>query len=216
MDVLLKVISQQWIFIVLAGLLIALLYFVKSKRPADFRKIALIELVATIATLVLFALFGFQDLFLLAPVILICCELFGFIISGKVVAVLLIDFLLIQLLYFLESKAVISTTFSQIFFYVLQVAAAIAVGLLIDNYIRALNKEKKQRIEAAKEQEKLQAKKMDDHVDDIISKYGDFDENADDKSDGKTEQGKLEKTLDDELDDINNILKKYSLDEDDK
>ena len=156
MDVLLKVISQQWIFIVLAGLLIALLYFVKSKRPADFRKIALIELVATIAALVLFALFGFQDLFLLAPVILICCELFGFIISGKVVAVLLIDFLLIQLLYFLESKAVISTTFSQIFFYVLQVAAAIAVGLLIDNYIRALNKEKKQKIEAAKEQEKLQ------------------------------------------------------------
>lgn len=209
MDVLLKVISQQWIFILLAGLLIALLYFVKSKRPEDFQKIALIELVATVAALVLFALFGFQDLFLLAPVILICCELFGYIISGKVVGVLLVDFLLIQLLWFLESKAVINATFSQILFYALQLVAAVAVGLLIDNYIRALNKAKKKKLEAAKEQETLQNKKLDRHVNDLISKYGNDEESTSEESanEDSTE-------LEDELGNISDILKKYSLDDD--
>lgn len=208
MDVLLKVISQQWIFILLAGLLIALLYFVKSKRPEDFQKIALIELVATVAALVLFALFGFQDLFLLAPVILICCELFGYIISGKVVGVLLVDFLLIQLLWFLESKAIINTTLSQILFYALQLVAAVAVGLLIDNYIRALNKAKKDKLAAAKEQETLQNKKLERHVDDLISKYGNDEESTSEES---TKEDSAE--LDDELGNISDILKKYSLDD---
>lgn len=209
MDVLLKVISQQWIFILLAGLLIALLYFVKSKRPEDFQKIALIELVATVAALVLFALFGFQDLFLLAPVILICCELFGYIISGKVVGVLLVDFLLIQLLWFLESKAVINATFSQILFYALQLVAAVAVGLLIDNYIRALNKAKKKKLEAAKEQETLQNKKLERHVNDLISKYGNDEESTSEES-ANEDSAELE----DELGNISDILKKYSLDDD--
>lgn len=209
MDVLLKVISQQWIFILLAGLLIALLYFVKSKRPEDFQKIALIELVATVAALVLFALFGFQDLFLLAPVILICCELFGYIISGKVVGVLLVDFLLIQLLWFLESKAIINTTLSQILFYALQLVAAVAVGLLIDNYIRALNKAKKDKLAAAKEQESLQNKKLERHVDDLISKYGNDEESTSEES-AKEDSAEL----DDELGNISDILKKYSLDDD--
>ncbi|MGN0498935.1 MAG: hypothetical protein ACI4F6_07740 [Acutalibacteraceae bacterium] len=209
MDVLLKVISQQWIFILLAGLLIALLYFVKSKRPEDFQKIALIELVATVAALVLFALFGFQDLFLLAPVILICCELFGYIISGKVVGVLLVDFLLIQLLWFLESKAIINTTLSQILFYALQLVAAVAVGLLIDNYIRALNKAKKDKLAAAKEQETLQNKKLERHVDDLISKYGNDEESTSEES-AKEDSAEL----DDELGNISDILKKYSLDDD--
>ncbi|MCQ4022278.1 MULTISPECIES: hypothetical protein [unclassified Ruminococcus] len=201
MDVLLKVISQQWIFILLAGLLIGFLYLVKAKRPKDFQKIALIELVVSIAALVLFALFGFPDLFLLAPIIIICCELFGYIITGKCVGVLLIDFLLIQFLWFLETKTIINSSFSQIIFYVLQLVAAVAIGILIDNHIRALNKEKKQKIAANKEQEELQKKKMDKHVDEIISKYGDG-KKADDDTD------KIEEL------EVSDILKKYSLDDD--
>ena len=172
MDIILKVISQQWIFMVLAGLLIGFLYLVKAKRQELFYKAALIELVATVAALVLFALFGFQDLFLLAPIIIICCELFGYAITGKCVGVLLVDFLLIQLLNLLMEKGVINGTFSDIIFYALQIVAAVAVGLFIDNHIRTLKKEKKQKLEAAKEQEKLREKKLDRHVDEIVTEYG--------------------------------------------
>lgn len=195
MDVLINVIAEQWVFILLAAVLIGLLYFVKAKRPDDFQKIAFIELVATVVVLVVFALFGFQDLFLLAPIILICCELFGYTISGKVVGILLVDFILIQLLYLLENKGVISNGFSQVAFYVLQIAAAVVVGLTLDNHIRTINKEKKNKIEAAKQQEKLRNKKMEEHVDDIVSRYA-GDEKADDK--------------DYDVDDIEALLDKYS------
>ncbi len=202
MDIILKVISQQWIFVVLAALLIGFLYLVKAKRQELFYKAALIELVATVAALVLFALFGFQDLFLLAPIIIICCELFGYVITGKCVGILLVDFLLIQLLNLLMENGVINGSFSDILFYALQIVAAVAVGLFIDNHIRTLNKEKKKKLEAAKEQEKLREEKLDRHVDEIVTEYG------------SSEAEKSEETENiDELD-VSDILKKYSLDDD--
>lgn len=194
MDVLFRVISEQWVFILLAAALIGLLYFVKAKRPKDFQKIAFIELIATVVALVVFAIIGFQDLFLLAPVILICCELFGYVITGKVVGVLLVDFILIQLLNLLMTKGVITGTFSDILFYALQFAAAIVVGITLDNHIRQIKKDKKNKIEEAKQQERLQNKKMDEHVDEIVSQYaGEENEKSDDDYDSSDIDALLDK-----------------------
>lgn len=95
MDIFIQVIQNQWVFILLAVALVVLMYVIKAKKPENFKRFAMIELVVTVAALVIFALFGFQDLFLLAPVILISCELFGYTITGKIVGVLLVDYLLI-------------------------------------------------------------------------------------------------------------------------
>lgn len=202
MNTILKVISEQWVFILLAAALIALLYIVKAKKPEEFKRVAYIELVATAAALVVFALFGFQDLFLLAPIILICCELFGYVITGEVVGVVLVDFLLIQVVWYFENNKMITTLLSQIMFYALQIVAAVVIGVLIDNYIRTLNKEKKQKLNAEKEQEQLKQKKLDEHLDDVVSKYGDDDAQQAAESDDSDED------LTDEQ--INEILNKYA------
>lgn len=202
MNTILKVISEQWVFILLAAALIALLYIVKAKKPEEFKRVAYIELVATAAALVVFALFGFQDLFLLAPIILICCELFGYVITGEVVGVVLVDFLLIQVVWYFENNKMITTLLSQIMFYALQIVAAVVIGVLIDNYIRTLNKEKKQKLNAEKEQEQLKQKKLDEHLDDVVSKYGDDDAQQ------AAESGDSDEDLTDE--EINEILNKYA------
>lgn len=192
------VLSAQWPFMLLAVVLIGLLYFLKAKRkPAEFKKIAFIELVATVVVLIIFALFGFQDLFLLAPIFLIGCELFGYVIIGKLVGVLLVDFILVQGIYMLLVNGLVNDFFNNILFYGLQLATAIALGIIIDNHIRALKKEKQNKVQAAKEQEQLQNIKLDRHVDDLISKYG----GDNDKMDGK---------VSDEEDDIGALLEKYS------
>ncbi|MGN1112687.1 MAG: hypothetical protein ACI4RP_05730 [Acutalibacteraceae bacterium] len=202
MDIILKIISQQWIFIVLSVLLIGFIYLVKIKRHELFYKTALIALVATVAALVLFALFGFQDLFLLAPIIYICYELFGYVITGKCVGVLLVDFVLIQLLNLLMQNGIINGVVSDIIFYALQLVAVVIVGILIDNHLRAIKKDKKQKLEEAKEQEKLRKKKLDRHIDEVVTEYGD----------SKDENVEEPENIDDL--DISAILKKYSLDDD--
>lgn len=172
MDIFIQVIQNQWVFILLAVALVVLMYVIKAKKPENFKRFAMIELVATVAALVIFALFGFQDLFLLAPVILISCELFGYTITGKIVGVLLVDYLLIIGIDVLYKNGAINDLFDTILFYGLQIIAAVAIGIMLDNHIKMLNKEKKKRIEAEKEQEKLRDKKLNDHVDEVFSNYG--------------------------------------------
>lgn len=202
MNTFLKVISEQWVFILLATALIALLYIVKAKKPEEFKRVAYIELVATAAALVVFALFGFQDLFLLAPIILICCELFGYVITGEIVGVILVDYLLILGIDALNRNGVINNLFDTILFYALQIVAAVVIGVLIDNYIRTLNKEKKQKLNAEKEQEQFKQKKLDEHIDDVVSKYGNDDARQ------AEESGDSDEDLTDE--EINEILNKYA------
>lgn len=165
-------IQTQWVFILLAVALVVLMYVVKAKKPDEFKRFAMIELVVTVAALVIFALFGFQDLFLLAPIILISCELFGYGITGKVVGVLLVDYLLILGIDALNRSGAINNLFDNILFYGLQVIVAVAIGFLLDNHIRTLKREKKKRIEAEREQENLRTKKMNEHVEEIFSNYG--------------------------------------------
>lgn len=200
MNTILTVISEQWIFILMSVVLIAALYIVKSKKPQEFKRFAYIELVATAAALVVFALFHFSDLFLLAPIILICFELFGYVITGRVVGVILVDYLLIRGIYALSQNGIINSLFETILFYALQIAAAIAIGVLIDNFIRMLNKEKKREINSEKEKEEFQRERLE-HVDDIVSKHSDNVELA------QTESSDDEDLTEEE---INEILNKYS------
>ena len=198
MNVLLQVIQNQWIFILLAALLIGAFYFVKAKKPEIFKKFAAIELIATIAALVIFALFKFQDLFLLAPIILISCELFGYFITGKVVGVLLVDYLLIIGIDTLHKNGAINDLFDTVLFYALQIATAVVVGILIDNHLKSLGAEKQRQTEAAKEQERLKSKKVDDHIDEIFAKYSGMEYGGDEEYVG--ENDKL--SFDDESDEI--------------
>lgn len=172
MDVFIQMLQSQWVFILLAVALVVLMYVVKAKKPNEFKRFAMLELVATVAALVIFALFGFQDLFLLAPIILISCELFGYGITGRVVGVLLVDYLLILGIDALNRSGAINDLFDNILFYGLQIIVAVAIGFLLDNHIRTLNREKKKKIEAEKEQEKLRTMKINEHVDEIFSNYG--------------------------------------------
>ena len=183
MNVILQVIQKQWIFILLAAALIGLFYYIKAKKPEIFKKFAIAEFAASIVLLVVFALFGFQDLFLLAPIILISCEIFGYVITGKIVGVLLVDYLLIIGIDVLYRNGAINDLFDTVLFYALQLVTAIVVGILLDNHIRAGKKAKTQKVEELKDQERLQRKQMDEHVNEIFAKYAGKISEADEAED---------------------------------
>lgn len=152
MDVILKVLSEQWIFILLAALIVGATFIIKKQKPDIYHTYCKCALIATTVLLAVLALFfHLPDLFLLIPIVVLCCEMFGYDITGKIVAVLFADFLVIMLINLLYNNRVINEVVDNILFFVLQIIVAISIGFLLDKHIRALQAQKKKAKENASE-----------------------------------------------------------------
>lgn len=144
LSVIANVFAEQWVFMLLAIVAVVITFVVKKFVPDyynGFLKCGLALLVVLLIVLAL--LFKLPDLFLLIPIIIMCCELFGYGVTGKIVAVLFVDFLLIQLDYNVIVN-ITNNTVMTIIFYALQVVAAICIGIIMDKYIREKNAESKE------------------------------------------------------------------------
>ena len=143
------VFAEQWIFMLIAAAVVTMTFLVKKKAIEYYQtylKGGLILLV--VATVVLALLFHLPDLFLLIPIIVMCCELFGYDVTGKIVAVLFVDFLLIQVDY----RFIPNETAMTIIFYALQIASAVCIGIIMDKYLRETSAESKKTDEAPKQE----------------------------------------------------------------
>ncbi len=129
-----KIFAEQWVFMVIAALGVALTFAMKKFIPNFYRTFLRGELIIFSVVLILLAFRGYPDLFLLVPIIIICCELFGYDVTGKIVGVLFIDFLLIQIDFRLISK--VNETLMNIVFFVLQIAVAVCIGMIMDNHLK--------------------------------------------------------------------------------
>lgn len=144
MDVILKVLSEQWIFIILAALIVGATFVIKKQKTDIYPTYCKCALIATTVLLVVLALFfHLQDLFLLIPIVVLCCEMFGYEITGKIVAVLFVDFIVIILVNLLYDNGVINEVVDNILFFVLQAIVAVGIGFILDKHIRALQAKKK-------------------------------------------------------------------------
>ena len=140
LDIIAKVFAEQWVFMLIAVVSVALTFLVKKLAPdfyETFLKGALIIL--SVMLIVLALIFKAQDLFLLIPIIVICCEMFGYTVTGRIVGVLFVDFILIQLDF--RIIAGINETLMNVIFFALQVAAAVCIGLIMDKYIKEKNEQ---------------------------------------------------------------------------
>ncbi|MEF2919061.1 MAG: hypothetical protein U0O22_01160 [Acutalibacteraceae bacterium] len=149
MEIIAKVFAEQWIFMLIAAAVVTMTFLVKKKAIEYYQtylKGGLILLV--VATVVLALLFHLPDLFLLIPIIVMCCELFGYDVTGKIVAVLFVDFLLIQVDY----RFIPNETAMTIIFYALQIASAVCIGIIMDKYLRETSAESKKTDEAPKQE----------------------------------------------------------------
>lgn len=136
MEVIAKVFAEQWIFMLLAVAVVALTFFVKKKAADYYQTYLRGGLVLMVVAMVIMALlFHLPDLFLLIPIIIICCELFGYNVTGKIVGVLFVDFILIQFDY----RLVTNETAMTVIFYALQIASAICIGIIMDKYMREVS-----------------------------------------------------------------------------
>ncbi|MEE1057173.1 MAG: hypothetical protein UH239_08000 [Acutalibacteraceae bacterium] len=135
MDIIAKVFAEQWIFMLIAVVAVAVTFLVKKFVPnlyETFLKGSLVIL--SVLLIILALLFQAPDLFLLIPIIVICCELFGYGVTSKIVSVLFVDFLLIQLDFRLIAG--INEAVMNVIFFVLQIIAAIIIGFIMDGYLR--------------------------------------------------------------------------------
>lgn len=149
MEIIAKVFAEQWIFMLIAVAVVTMTFLVKKKAIEYYQtylKGGLVLLV--VATVVLALLFHLPDLFLLIPIIVMCCELFGYDVTGKIVAVLFVDFLLIQVDY----RFIPNETAMTIIFYALQIASAVCIGIIMDKYLRETSAESKKTDEAPKQE----------------------------------------------------------------
>ena len=140
LDIIARVFAEQWVFMLIAVVAVVLTFLVKKLAPdfyETFLKGALIIL--SVMLIILALIFKAQDLFLLIPIIVICCEMFGYTVTGRIVGVLFVDFILIQLDF--RIIAGINETLMNVIFFVLQVAAAVCIGLIMDRYIREKNEQ---------------------------------------------------------------------------
>lgn len=162
MSIIAEVFARQWVFMLIAVVAVALTFLIKKFAPDFFQtflKSALVIL--SVALIILALLMEAQDLFLLIPIIVICCELFGYGVTGKVVGVLFVDFILIQVDFRLIGG--LNETVMNVIFFVLQVVAAVAIGIIMDNYLR---------VKSAKEGKEL---KPEDLKEDNSDTYQDND-----------------------------------------
>ena len=135
MDIIAKVFAEQWIFMLIAVVAVAVTFLVKKFVPnlyETFLKGSLVIL--SVLLIILALLFQAPDLFLLIPIIVICCELFGYGVTSKIVGVLFVDFLLIQLDFRLIAG--INEAVMNVIFFVLQIIAAVIIGFILDRYLR--------------------------------------------------------------------------------
>lgn len=135
MDIIAKVFAEQWIFMLIAVVAVAVTFLVKKFVPnlyETFLKGSLVIL--SVLLIILALLFQAPDLFLLIPIIVICCELFGYGVTSKIVGVLFVDFLLIQLDFRLIAG--INEAVMNVIFFVLQIIAAVIIGFIMDRCLR--------------------------------------------------------------------------------
>ena len=156
-----KIFTEQWVFMVIAALGVALTFAMKKIVPNFYRTFLRGELIIFSVVLILLAFRGSPDLFLLVPIIIICCELFGYDVTGKIVGVLFIDFLLIQLDFRLISK--VNETLMNIVFFVLQIAVAVCIGMIMDNHLKnkSKNHEELKQLEEIEDKEALSTEKTE-------------------------------------------------------
>ena len=172
MAVIIKLFQPQWMFLAAAVVIIAAMFLVKKFAPQIYKKFCMIALAVTVVALILFALiFKLPDLFLLIPIFILCCELFGYDITGKIVIVFLVDYILICLLNFAFVSGWINNVIDTIIFFALQVATAICAGLVLDRHLTILKMKKKAALEAKKQEELAQNEELDSHIDDVFEKY---------------------------------------------
>ncbi|HIR02483.1 MAG: hypothetical protein U0M23_10125 [Acutalibacteraceae bacterium] len=170
-----KLFTEQWIYMLVAVVLVAATFFVKKKFPQKFKAFCIGGLAVTSVLLILLALiFQQPDLFLLVPIFFFCCELFGYEITGKIVAVFFVDYICICLLNLAIINGWINEVFNTLIFFILQVAAAVCAGLIMDRHLRMLKKSRK---EQSEEEQKVQSEDeaLDSHVEDVFNRITDND-----------------------------------------
>lgn len=142
--------ANQWIFMLIAVISVAITFVVKKFAPDFFQTFLKAGLVIlAVALIILALLMNAQDLFLLVPIIVMCCELFGYGVTSKIVGILFVDFLLIQVDFRLIGSA--NETVMNVIFFVLQVISAFAIGLVMDSYLKEKNANKGKEIKPEKE-----------------------------------------------------------------
>lgn len=158
MDIIAKVFAEQWIFMLIAVVAVAVTFLVKKFVPNFYETFLKGSLVILSVLLIILALlFQAPDLFLLIPIIVICCELFGYGVTSKIVSVLFVDFLLIQLDFRLIAG--INEAVMNVIFFVLQIIAAIIIGFIMDGYLKEkkANESKESEVEADNDKGDLNA-----------------------------------------------------------
>ncbi len=210
-----EVFATQWVFMLIAAVAVAATFLVKKFTPDFYQNFLKGGLVVLVLLLVVLALLVHApDLFLLIPIIIMCCELFGYGVTGKVVGVLFVDFILIQIDY----KFITNITVNTIIFYILQIAAAICIGIIMDKYVRELQAAKRDGKELTNEE----LKQLDDEIQED-SKITDIDaddvvvqEQTDDIVDIDVDEDiekEYEDISDDELDShVDEILNNINID----
>lgn len=150
MESIATIFANQWIFMLIAVISVVITFVVKKFAPDFFQTFLKAGLVIlAVALIILALLMNAQDLFLLIPIIIICCELFGYGVTGKIVGVLFVDFLLIQVDFRLVGSA--NETVMNVIFFVLQVISAFAIGLIMDGYLKEKNAKQGKEIKPEKE-----------------------------------------------------------------
>ena len=184
MDIIAKVFAAQWTFMLIAVVAVAVTFLIKKFASSFYETFLKGGLVILVVALVILALlFGAQDLFLLIPIIVMCCELFGYGVTGKIVGVLFVDFLLIQLDFRLVAG--VNENVMNIIFIVLQIIAAICIGFIMDRYLRDIQAEKKDGKELTDEE----LKELDDETESD-------DETVEDVTDSNKSESDLEYEID--------------------
>lgn len=169
MDAILTMLQTQWVFILISLIIIGGVFAVKKIKPNIFKNFCIGALVGTIVLLIVCSvIFKLPDLFLLLPVAIICCELFGYGVTGKVLGVLLVDYLFIIFLNNLYQNNVISDLVNSILFIVSQFATAIVAGLFMDKHLRKLQKAKKEKLSAKVQAEKEQESNLENQIQNIM------------------------------------------------
>lgn len=192
MDVVIKLFQTQWMFIVAAVVIVAAMFVIKKFIPQIYKTFCIVALAVTVIALVLLAVaFKLPDLFLLIPIFMLCCELFGYEITGKIVAVFLADYILICILNFAVVSGWINDVINTIIFFGLQVVTAVGAGLVLDRHLTNLKKKKQLAVEENKKAELAENEKLDSHIDDVFEKYAldsDLPEDSGDDGNSTTQE----------------------------
>ena len=142
MNIFLEVLKTQWVYILLSVILVCSIFIVKAKFPHIYKTYSKVTLAITSILIVVLAIFFHeQDLFLLIPIFILCCELYDYMLCCKIASVLAGDYILIALINIMYEKNVINFVFNNIFFYALQVVTVIGIIFVVDKYMKELKEQ---------------------------------------------------------------------------